>query len=68
LANEPYVGFQEKGLKGLMSGTGKGVFGVVTLPALGLIDLVTNMAVGVKNTAALFGKPDQKFRKRTPTT
>ena len=44
--HEPYEGYRERGIKGLMVGVRRGALGLVFLPALGVIDLLTTTTTG----------------------
>lgn len=64
--HEPYVAVRSQGPKGLPAGALYAARGVVTLPALGLIDLLTTVSIGARNTATLLSSPPRVLRSRPP--
>ena len=48
---DPYRGAQDGGAVGFVEGIGKGVLGVAVKPAVGVLDLASNTAKGLKNAA-----------------
>jgi vacuolar protein sorting-associated protein 13A/C len=54
LARHPIEGAEKEGFGGFAKGVGKGVLGMVTKPAIGVFDLASSIAEGVKNTTTVF--------------
>ena len=54
LARMPLQGAEKEGAVGFAKGVGKGVLGFVTKPAIGALDLASNVAEGVRNTTTVF--------------
>ncbi|KAI8811809.1 hypothetical protein BJ742DRAFT_753443 [Cladochytrium replicatum] len=51
---KPIEGAGREGVGGFFKGLGKGVIGVATKPVLGVFDLATNVAEGIRNTTTVF--------------
>ncbi|KAI8877271.1 DUF1162-domain-containing protein [Backusella circina FSU 941] len=51
LVTRPVEGANKEGLGGFFKGVGKGLVGVVTKPAVGVLDLANNVTEGIRNTA-----------------
>lgn len=49
LVVEPMKGIKKSGIKGGVTGVGKGIYGLIVKPVAGTIDLVTMTARGVGN-------------------
>ncbi|XP_078319654.1 intermembrane lipid transfer protein VPS13D-like [Crassostrea virginica] len=49
---QPYDGYQEEGLKGFVTGIGKGLIGTVTKPVVGALDLVSGATNVIKDTGS----------------
>lgn len=54
LARQPFEGAEKEGLPGFVKGVGKGLLGFATKPAIGVFDLASNLAEGVRNTTTVF--------------
>ncbi|TCD71537.1 hypothetical protein EIP91_008918 [Steccherinum ochraceum] len=54
---KPIEGAESEGAKGFFKGVGKGLVGVVTKPVIGVFDLASNVAEGVRNTTTVFDNP-----------
>jgi len=50
IVTQPIEGARKEGAVGALKGIGKGLIGAVLKPAIGTVDLVTQMAEGIKNT------------------
>jgi len=61
---EPAKGFQRDGVAGLGKGLLGGLIGILAKPAVGCIDLISQTAEGIKNTATYFD--DTQIRRRRP--
>jgi len=64
IVTQPIEGARKEGALGLVKGIGKGLVGVVLKPAIGTVDLVSQVADGIKNTTTLLD--EQKVRIRPP--
>ncbi|EJD03959.1 vacuolar protein sorting-associated protein vps13 [Fomitiporia mediterranea MF3/22] len=62
---KPLEGADAEGALGFFKGMGKGFVGVVTKPVVGVFDLASNVAEGVRNTTTVFDAP-QRDRVRKP--
>ena len=64
----PYRGWEEGGMKGFAKGVGKGLLGAAIKPAVGVLDLASRAAEGMKSSA--FGTPaldrEGVYRSRIP--
>ncbi|XP_062579526.1 intermembrane lipid transfer protein VPS13D-like isoform X2 [Saccostrea cucullata] len=49
---QPYDGFKEDGIEGLVTGIGKGVIGTVTKPVVGVLDLASGAANAIRDTSS----------------
>ncbi|KAI8333584.1 hypothetical protein BC941DRAFT_504565 [Chlamydoabsidia padenii] len=56
LVKRPMEGAGESGVGGFFGGVGKGLVGVVTKPVVGIVDLASNVTVGLRETTTLFGE------------
>lgn len=54
LARKPLEGAEQEGALGFLKGIGKGVVGLATKPAIGVLDLASNISEGVRNTTTVF--------------
>lgn len=54
LARKPLEGAEAEGALGFFKGIGKGVVGAVTKPAIGVLDLASNVSEGIRNTTTVF--------------
>lgn len=54
LARMPLQGAEKEGAAGFVKGVGKGFLGLATKPAIGMFDLASNVAEGVRNTTTVF--------------
>eukprot|EP00727_Mastigamoeba_balamuthi_P000803 m51a1_g1072 hypothetical protein (2769) ;mRNA; r:855370-865973 len=62
VVTEPIKGAQREGLQGLIKGLGKGVVGVAMKPTVGVLDLATQTAKGIRNTATYFDAKAARVR------
>ncbi|EDO14961.1 hypothetical protein Kpol_388p4 [Vanderwaltozyma polyspora DSM 70294] len=53
MALDPYKGAQKEGAAGFIKGLGKGIFGLPTKTAIGILDLTNNLSQGVKSTTTV---------------
>ncbi|CCE63509.1 hypothetical protein TPHA_0F00220 [Tetrapisispora phaffii CBS 4417] len=53
IALDPYKGVQKEGAAGFIKGIGKGLFGLPTKTAIGILDLTNNLSQGVKSTTTI---------------
>ncbi|KAJ3110151.1 hypothetical protein HK100_003137 [Physocladia obscura] len=60
--SKPIEGFAKDGAAGFFMGLGKGIVGVVSKPVIGVFDLASNVAEGVRNTTTVFDKELEKIR------
>ncbi|KAJ3072035.1 hypothetical protein HDU98_004400 [Podochytrium sp. JEL0797] len=60
--SKPIEGYTKDGVGGFFKGLGKGLVGVVSKPAIGVFDLATNVAEGIRNTTTVFDKELEKIR------
>ncbi|ORY51917.1 hypothetical protein BCR33DRAFT_712120 [Rhizoclosmatium globosum] len=60
--SKPIEGYSKDGAVGFFKGLGKGLVGVVSKPAIGVFDLATNVAEGIRNTTTVFDKELEKIR------
>ncbi|TFK57082.1 DUF1162-domain-containing protein [Heliocybe sulcata] len=56
---KPIDGAESGGATGFFKGVGKGLVGVVTKPVIGVFDLASNVAEGVRNTTTVFDNPER---------
>ncbi|SPQ24240.1 69ce8ed1-3762-4d61-b82d-7a61ebbcd3f7 [Thermothielavioides terrestris] len=54
LARKPLEGAEQEGALGFFKGLGKGVVGLATKPAIGVLDFASNVSEGVRNTTTVF--------------
>ncbi|KAM5373472.1 hypothetical protein ACJZ2D_006966 [Fusarium nematophilum] len=54
LARKPLEGAEQEGALGFFKGVGKGMIGVVTKPAVGVLDMASNVSEGIRNTTTVF--------------
>jgi len=54
LARKPLEGAEQEGPLGFLKGVGKGVIGLATKPAIGVLDLASNVSEGIRNTTTVF--------------
>ncbi|KAK0724982.1 hypothetical protein B0H67DRAFT_480247 [Lasiosphaeris hirsuta] len=54
LARKPLEGAEQEGALGFFKGIGKGVVGLATKPAIGVLDFASNVSEGVRNTTTVF--------------
>ena len=66
VVTEPIKGGKKKGFSGAISGTVKGLAGLVVKPVTGVLDVASHTAEGIKNTATRFDKDDEQERVRPP--
>ena len=59
LALDPLKGAQKEGTAGFMKGLGKGIFGLPTKTAIGILDLTSNLSQGVKSTTTILDNSTQ---------
>ncbi|EIM83408.1 uncharacterized protein STEHIDRAFT_170692 [Stereum hirsutum FP-91666 SS1] len=57
LVMKPIEGAESEGAVGFFKGVGKGLVGAVTKPVVGVFDLASNVAEGVRNTTTVFDNP-----------
>jgi len=62
VVKNPVKGGQEGGALGAMKGLGKGLLGLPVKPVVGVMDLITNATEGLRNTANIFEKEDQRVK------
>jgi len=62
---KPIEGAESEGAFGFFKGVGKGLVGAVTKPVVGVFDLASNVAEGVRNTTTVFDNPERD-RARMP--
>ncbi|KAG8928477.1 hypothetical protein FRC01_005870 [Tulasnella sp. 417] len=65
IVSKPLEGAERDGAIGFFKGIGKGFVGAFTKPAVGIFDLASNLAEGVRNTTTVFDNNNQS-RKRIP--
>ncbi|KAG9019286.1 hypothetical protein FRB90_004293 [Tulasnella sp. 427] len=65
IVSKPLEGAERDGAVGFFKGIGKGFVGAFTKPAVGIFDLASNLAEGVRNTTTVFDNNNQS-RKRIP--
>ncbi|KAL5628611.1 hypothetical protein BROUX41_003359 [Berkeleyomyces rouxiae] len=64
LAKKPWEGAEQEGALGFLKGVGKGVIGFATKPAIGVLDLASNVSEGIRNTTTVFdGSELEQVRK-----
>lgn len=66
LVTQPYEGAESGGVEGFFKGVSKGFVGLVVKPVVGVIDLASKTAEGVKNTANYFDDKPNELRVRIP--
>ncbi|OAA63095.1 vacuolar protein sorting-associated protein vps13 [Cordyceps fumosorosea ARSEF 2679] len=54
LARKPLEGAEQEGAVGFLKGVGKGVLGLATKPAVGVLDMASNLSEGIRNTTTVF--------------
>ncbi|KJK94605.1 Vacuolar protein sorting-associated protein [Metarhizium anisopliae BRIP 53284] len=54
LARKPLEGAEQEGAFGFIKGVGKGVLGLATKPAVGVLDMASNVSEGIRNTTTVF--------------
>ena len=54
VVSQPIKGAMEEGGLGFVKGIGKGITGAVLKPVVGVVDTVSDLATGIKNTTTLF--------------
>lgn len=54
LVRKPLEGAEQEGALGFLKGVGKGVVGLATKPAIGVLDLASNLSEGIRNTTTVF--------------
>ncbi|PRP88859.1 hypothetical protein PROFUN_00327 [Planoprotostelium fungivorum] len=62
VVTQPMKGAREGGALGLIRGIGKGLVGLPIKPAVGAVDLLTHTTEGIRNTATMFEKEDERAR------
>eukprot|EP01117_Protostelium_nocturnum_P004842 TRINITY_DN1754_c1_g1_i2.p1 TRINITY_DN1754_c1_g1~~TRINITY_DN1754_c1_g1_i2.p1 ORF type:complete len:3345 (-),score=1219.39 TRINITY_DN1754_c1_g1_i2:51-8879(-) len=62
LVTQPIKGAKKGGAVGLIKGFGRGLAGLPVKPTVGVIDLVTKTAEGIRNTATMFEKENERAR------
>lgn len=65
MALDPMAGAQKEGTAGFFKGLGKGLIGLPTKTAIGLLDLTSNLSQGVKSTTTALDAPSA-MRVRLP--
>ena len=65
VVSEPVSGSRSEGVAGFFKGLSRGVTGLYVKPGVGVIDFISRMTEGVKNTTTLF-EDDKKRRQRKP--
>ncbi|KKA27236.1 hypothetical protein TD95_004731 [Thielaviopsis punctulata] len=64
LAKKPWEGAEQEGALGFLKGVGKGFIGLATKPAIGVLDLASNVSEGIRNTTTVFdGSELEQVRK-----
>ena len=51
---KPLEGAEQEGALGFFKGVGKGVLGLATKPAVGVLDMASNFSEGIRNTTTVF--------------
>ncbi|PNY25073.1 Vacuolar protein sorting-associated protein 13 [Tolypocladium capitatum] len=51
---KPLEGAEQEGALGFLKGVGKGVLGLATKPAVGVLDMASNVSEGIRNTTTVF--------------
>ncbi|TDZ36628.1 Vacuolar protein sorting-associated protein 13 [Colletotrichum spinosum] len=54
LVKKPLEGAEQEGALGFFKGIGKGVVGFATKPAIGVLDMASNVSEGIRNTTTVF--------------
>ncbi|KAF6839500.1 vacuolar protein sorting-associated protein vps13 [Colletotrichum musicola] len=54
LVRKPLEGAEQEGALGFFKGIGKGVVGFATKPAIGVLDMASNVSEGIRNTTTVF--------------
>ncbi|GKT49685.1 vacuolar protein sorting-associated protein 13C [Colletotrichum spaethianum] len=54
LVRKPLEGAEQEGALGFFKGVGKGVIGFATKPAIGVLDMASNVSEGIRNTTTVF--------------
>lgn len=54
LARKPLEGAEQEGALGFFKGVGKGMIGLATKPAVGVLDMASNVSEGIRNTTTVF--------------
>ncbi|KXH52336.1 hypothetical protein CNYM01_02152 [Colletotrichum nymphaeae SA-01] len=54
LVRKPLEGAEQEGAVGFFKGIGKGVVGFATKPAIGVLDMASNVSEGIRNTTTVF--------------
>ncbi|SPJ86701.1 related to vacuolar protein sorting-associated protein VPS13 [Fusarium torulosum] len=54
LARKPLEGAEQEGALGFFKGVGKGFIGLATKPAVGVLDMASNVSEGIRNTTTVF--------------
>ncbi|PNH66081.1 hypothetical protein VD0001_g8276 [Verticillium dahliae] len=54
LVRKPLEGAEQEGAMGFFKGIGKGVVGFATKPAIGVLDMASNVSEGIRNTTTVF--------------
>jgi vacuolar protein sorting-associated protein 13A/C len=66
LVSQPVRGAEKDGVGGFFKGALKGFAGLVVKPVVGVIDLTSKTAEGIKNTANYFDEKPNEKRSRPP--
>ncbi|EJD47755.1 vacuolar protein sorting-associated protein vps13 [Auricularia subglabra TFB-10046 SS5] len=59
LVLKPIEGAESGGAFGFFKGVGQGLVGAVTKPVVGVFDLASNVAEGIRNTTTVFDRPNR---------
>ena len=63
---EPIKGYKKKKIKGVLSGSARGISGLFIKPIAGVLDAAGKTAEGIKNTTDVFMRKTQFCRSRVP--
>lgn len=66
LVRHPMEGYETNGVTGGLTGTLKGIAGLVTKPISGTFEGISKFSEGIKNTALLFQDGPNSRRARPP--
>ena len=66
LVLQPVQGAEKDGVEGFFKGTIKGLAGLIVKPVVGVMDLTSKTAEGIKNTANYFDDKSNETRFRPP--